>query len=403
MTSHRGPSGGALGVPGTGTGGGTGGGAPPPVAVSAGAVGGGVRCSPSMHTQTPPHAEPSRKPMSASGGNLRQNPSWRRCLDLYARPDLRQSLFALATSVVPFLGLWVAMYFSLEVSYLLVLALAVPAAGFLLRTYILFHDCAHGSFLPGRRANTWLGAALGLLVFTPFARWRYEHTVHHATAGDLERRGVGDVPTYTVAEYETWSWPTRLGYRLIRNPAVMFGLGPIYAMLLEPRWANPAGTARIRRAIWATNLALVLIVGGLCWLIGWRAFVLVEAPFLPLAGGVGIWLFYVQHQFDHTYWRHGSDWSYEDAALRGSSYLKLPKILQFFTGSIGLHHVHHLSAKIPCYNLQHAHDEARIFDDVPRVTLGDGLRSTRLKLWDEDTARLVTWRELRQLRASPAV
>jgi omega-6 fatty acid desaturase (delta-12 desaturase) len=320
-------------------------------------------------------------------------------MDLYARPHLGRSLFALATSVVPFVGLWALMYFSLEVSYLLVLALAVPASGFLLRTYIMFHDCAHGSLLPGRRTNAWVGTVLGLMVFTPFARWRHEHAVHHATAGDLDRRGVGDVPTYTVAEYWSWSWPTRVGYRLLRNPVVMFGLGPIYAMLLEPRWANPSGQARIRRAVWATNLALVLLVGGLCLLIGWRAFVLVEAPFVLLAGGSGIWLFYVQHQFDHTYWEREPDWSYDDAALRGSSYLKLPKVLQFFTGSIGLHHVHHLSARIPSYNLQRVHDEATIFDAVPTVSFMDGLRAVRLKLWDEDEGRLVMWREVRNKRA----
>jgi omega-6 fatty acid desaturase (delta-12 desaturase) len=290
------------------------------------------------------------------------------------------------------------MYVSLQVSYLLALALSIPAAGFLVRTFILFHDCAHGSLLPGRRANAWLGSVLGLMVFAPFARWRYEHAVHHATAGDLDRRFIGDVPTYTVAEYEAWSWTTRLGYRLFRNPAVMFGLGPIYAMLLEPRWAYPSAAPRIKRSVWATNLALVLVVGGLCWLLGWRDFVLVEAPLVWLAGGAGIWLFYVQHQFDHTYWQRSPQWSYEDAALRGSSYLQLPKVLQFFSGNIGLHHVHHLNSKIPNYNLQRAHDGESIVHSVPSISLGDGLRATRLKLWDEDAARLVTWREVRRGR-----
>jgi omega-6 fatty acid desaturase (delta-12 desaturase) len=298
--------------------------------------------------------------------------------------------------VVPFVALWALMYFSLRVSYLLVLALAIPATGFLLRTYILFHDCAHGSLLSGRRANALVGSVLGLMVFTPFARWRYEHVVHHATAGDLDRRFVGDVPTYTVAEYRAWSWPKRLGYRLFRNPAVMFGLGPIYAMLLEPRWAHPSAAPRIKRSVWTTNLALVVVIGGLCWLIGWRAFVAVETPFVWLAGGTGIWLFYVQHQFDHTYWRRSSEWSYQDAALRGSSYLRLPKVLQFFTGSIGLHHVHHLNPKIPSYNLQHAQDTEPIFRDVASISLADGLRATRLKLWDENNARLVTWQQLRR-------
>jgi omega-6 fatty acid desaturase (delta-12 desaturase) len=313
-----------------------------------------------------------------------------------------RSLFAFATSVLPFFGLWALMYFSLDVSYLLVLALAIPATGFLLRTYILFHDCAHGSLLPGRRANAWVGAVLGLLVFTPFARWRYEHAVHHATAGDLDRRFIGDVPTYTVAEYRAWSWPKRLGYRLFRNPVVMFGLGPIYAMLLEPRWAYPSAAPRIKRSVWATNLVLASVIGGLCWLIGWRAFLAVEAPFVWLAGGTGIWLFYVQHQFDHTYWQHSPDWSYHDAALRGSSYLRLPKVLQFFTGSIGLHHVHHLNPKIPSYHLQRAHDTTPIFHHVPSVSLADGLRATRLKLWDENTTRLVSWPQLRQIAESPA-
>ena len=300
--------------------------------------------------------------------------------------------------MVPFVGLWVLMYFALSVSYLLVLVLAVPAAGFLMRTYILFHDCAHGSLLRGRRSNAWLGSVLGLMVFTPFARWRYEHVVHHATAGDLDRRFVGDVPTYTVGEYRAWSWPTRVAYRLYRNPAVMFGLGPIYAMLLEPRWAYPSAAPRIKRSVWATNLALVAVIGGLCWLIGWRDFVLVEAPFVFLAGGAGIWLFYVQHQFDNTYWQRSPDWSYEDAALLGSSYLQLPKVLQFFTGNIGLHHVHHLNAKIPNYNLQRAHDTEPVFRDVSSISLRDGLRATRLKLWDEQAARLVTWREVRRGR-----
>ena len=180
----------------------------------------------------------------------------------------------------------------------------------------------------------------------------------------------------------------------------MFGLGPIYAMLLEPRWAYPSAAPRIKRSVWATNLALALVIGGLCWLIGWRDFVLVEMPFVVLAGGAGIWLFYVQHQFDPTYWQRSPGWSFEDAALRGSSYLRLPKVLQFFSGNIGLHHVHHLNAKIPNYNLQRAHDGEMVFRTVPSISFADGLRTTRLKLWDEDAARLVTWQDLRRGRAA---
>jgi omega-6 fatty acid desaturase (delta-12 desaturase) len=295
------------------------------------------------------------------------------------------------------------MYFALGVSYVLVLALAVPTAGFLVRTYILFHDCAHGSLLPGRRANVWLGAVLAVLVFTPFARWRHDHVVHHATAGDLDRRGVGDVPTLTVAEYNARSWPARVGYRLFRNPVIMFGFGPIYAMLLMPRWVGRSADSRIQRSVWRTNLALVLVVTALCWFLGWSAFLLVQAPIVVLAGATGVWLNYVQHQFDKTYWARPQDWTYGDAALRGTSHLKLPKVLQFFTGNIGLHHVHHLNPKIPNYNLQRAQDENAVFRSVPTISLADGLRAVRLKLWDEDAACLVTWAQLKRSRTLPVL
>lgn len=325
-----------------------------------------------------------------------------RAVDAYARPHLGRAMFALATSVVPFLGLWALMYLSLDGSYLLTLALAVPTAGFLLRTYILFHDCAHGSFLASRRANGWLGSVLALIVFTPFARWRYEHVGHHGTAGDLDRRGIGDVPMLTLAEYQAKPWRGRLGYRLFRNPLVMFGLGPIYAMLAQPRFVPPGARPRVRRSVWRTNIAIVIAVGVLCWLLGWQEFLLVEAPLVPLAGGAGIWLFYVQHQFEGTYWKHSPDWSYDDAALHGSSYLRLPKILQFFTGNIGLHHVHHLNPQVPNYHLQRAHDDTPMFDRVPRLSFWGGLRATRLKVYDERVGRLVTWAEVRRGVARPA-
>jgi omega-6 fatty acid desaturase (delta-12 desaturase) len=312
-------------------------------------------------------------------------------VDRFARPDVGRSLCFLATSVVPFLGLWGLMYLALHVSYWLVLVLAVPTAGFLVRTYIVFHDCTHGSFLPGRRANAWLGAAVGLLVFTPFAQWRHDHLVHHVTAGDLDRRGTGDVPTLTIAEYQARTPGGRLAYRLFRNPLVMFGLGPFYSMLVMPRRVTHAGDPRTKRSVWRTNLALVLTVGGLCWLLGWQAFLLVQLPLVFLAGGIGIWLFYVQHQFEYTYWEQSQNWTNVDSALRGSSYLHLPKVLQFFTGNIGLHHVHHLNPKIPNYNLQRAHNETPILRRVPGVSLWAGLHAVRLKLWDENTAHLVPW------------
>jgi acyl-lipid omega-6 desaturase (Delta-12 desaturase) len=347
-------------------------------------------------------AERSHDPMHGPKATRAADPTLLDGLSRYARPNLGRTLLSLATSIVPFAILWVLMYFALQVSYLLVLVLAVPTAGFVLRTYILFHDCAHGSLLRGRRANARLGAVLGLIVFTPFARWRHDHALHHATAGDLDRRGSGDIHTLTVSEYNARSWRARLQYRLFRNPVVMFGLGSIYGMLLAPRWVHRSARRQIKRSVWGTNLALAIMIGGLCWLVGWRALVLIEAPLVLLAGAAGIWLFYVQHQFDSTYWQHSDEWSYTDAALRGSSHLRLPKVLQFFTGNIGLHHVHHLSTKIPNYNLQRAHNEGSVFRNVPAVSLWVALRAMRLKLWDEDGARLVSWKEHRRGRSRSA-
>jgi omega-6 fatty acid desaturase (delta-12 desaturase) len=337
----------------------------------------------------------------ASAGTPRTGrPFWREDLAPYAEPHLGRSLRELATSVVPYLALSVAMYFALRVSYLLVLVLAFPTAGFLVRTFILFHDCSHGSLLRSKRANAWLGMVLGLFVYAPFMRWRHDHAIHHATSGDLDRRGGGDVRTLTVAEYQASPWRARLGYRLFRNPLVMFGIGPIVALLVGPRLVARDARPRMRRSVIGTNLVLALLVGVLCWAIGWSNFLLVQFPTVMLAGSAGIWLFYVQHQFEDAYWQDAEDWSYADAALRGSSYLKLPKVLQFFSGNIGLHHVHHLNSRIPNYNLQRAHDENAIFHEVPTLTFMDGMRTTRLKLWDERSGRMVGFGQAR--RPSPS-
>jgi omega-6 fatty acid desaturase (delta-12 desaturase) len=236
---------------------------------------------------------------------------------------------------------------------------------------------------------------VGLLVYTPFGSWRHSHAIHHATSGDLDRRGTGDVQTLTVAEYRASPWRARLAYRLFRNPLVMFGLGPLYAMILQPRLVSRSARPRIQRSVIATDIVLAVVIAALCWLVGWREFLLVQMPAVLLAGSAGVWLFYVQHQFEDTYWKSAGDWSYAEAALKGSSYLKLPRVLQFFSGNIGLHHVHHLSAKVPNYNLQRAHDQNPIFHGVPTLTLWDGLRAVRLKLWDEGRGRLVTFAEAR--------
>ncbi len=334
---------------------------------------------------------------AAEGGPAQpQGAFWRETLAPYAKPHLGRSLRDLATSVLPYLALSVAMYAALKVSYLLVLVIAIPAAGFLVRTFILFHDCSHGSFLASRRANLWLGTVLGLFVYSPFLRWRHDHAIHHATSGDLDRRGGGGVRTLTVTEYQALPSRARLAYRLFRNPLVMFGIGPIVALLVGPRIVAKSARPRMRQSVLGTNVALAVLIVALCWLVGWRDYLLIQAPTLLLAGSAGIWLFYVQHQFEDAYWQGTGSWSYAEAALRGSSYLKLPRVLQFFSGNIGLHHVHHLSARIPNYNLQRAHDENAIFHEVPTLSLGDGLRAVRLKLWDEKDRRMVTFAEARR-------
>jgi acyl-lipid omega-6 desaturase (Delta-12 desaturase) len=347
------------------------------------------------------HRRPARAPEHIEASDEDDTPRvlCRDTLAHYERPRTPRSLVDVSTSVVPYLAFSVMAYAAIGVSPLLALVLALPAAAFLLRTYIVFHDCAHGSFLASRRANAWLGTGLGLLVFSPFVRWRHDHAVHHATSGDLDRRGVGDLPTLTIAEYRARPWRGRLSYRLLRNPLVMFGVGPVFAMVVGPRIVARNARPRMRRSVLGTDLALALIVATLCWLIGWSDFLLVWAPAALLAGATGIWLFYVQHQFEDTYWQRSDQWSYADAALRGSSYLKLPRALQFITGNIGLHHVHHLSARIPNYNLQRAHDENPIFHAVPTLSLWDGLRAVRLKLWDEQAGRLVTFAQARAAQA----
>jgi omega-6 fatty acid desaturase (delta-12 desaturase) len=238
-----------------------------------------------------------------------------------------------------------------------------------------------------------------VLVFAPFHSWRYEHAVHHATAGNLDERGMGDVDTITVAEYLGRSWPRRLEYRILRNPFVLLTIGPLWALMLEPRLVPAWARKRFWRQIVATDLALVALIGALVVLFGWKAVLLVQLPGAMLAGAAGVWLFYVQHQFEDVYWERRDGWCFQSSALRGSSYLKLPKVLQFFTGNIGLHHIHHLHPRIPNYNLQRAHDENPVFHEAPTLSLWDGIRALRLKLYDEQAGRLVTFSAARQSRA----
>ncbi len=328
----------------------------------------------------------------ASGG---ARSPWKTAVAHYATPSIPRTVLDIVTSVVPYAALLIAMYLLLDVSVVLALALAPLAAGFLLRTFVVFHDCTHGSLFETKAANRRLGTFLGLLMYTPFESWRHSHAVHHATSGDLDRRGVGDVPTLTVAEYNTRTPRGRLAYRLFRNPVVMFGLGPILSVVIMPRLVPKGARPRLRRSIIRTNIAIAVIVVGLCLLMGWWQYLIVQWPVAWLASSAGIFLFYVQHQFEDVYWENSDNWDFADAAIRGSSFLKLPPVLRYFTGNIGFHHVHHLSARIPNYNLRRAHEELDVFRTVPTLTIADGVRATRLKLWDERRGRLVTFAEAR--------
>jgi acyl-lipid omega-6 desaturase (Delta-12 desaturase) len=271
------------------------------------------------------------------------------------------------------------------------LALSALAAPFLVRVFVIFHDCCHGSFFPSRRANRIVGYAAGLLTLTPFDKWQRSHAEHHATAGDLDRRGVGDVWTLTTNEYQAATAPKRLFYRVFRNPFVMFGVGPAILFVFGNRVVGPGATRRERFSVHFTNAGLVAALLVAHWTIGLPTLLLIELPTLLLAGAVGVWLFYVQHQFEGVYWARRGAWEPMRAALEGSSYYKLPKVLQWFTGSIGLHHIHHVQPRIPSYNLQRCQDAIPAFQAVPALTLRRSLDSLRLRLLDETDQRMVSW------------
>jgi omega-6 fatty acid desaturase (delta-12 desaturase) len=316
----------------------------------------------------------------------------------YQNPSLQRSLWQVANTLLPYLLLLVLMYFSLSYSYWLTLALALPAGGLLTRTFIIFHDCGHGSFFKAQRANNILGTLCGLLVFTPYYQWRFEHAIHHATSGDLDRRGTGDIVTLTVGEYLQLSRAGRFKYRLYRSPFVLLGFGPWFTFLISQRFTNPISRKRERFSVYFTNLFIlaVLVVASLT--IGLQAYLMIQLPVAFVGGLGGIWMFYIQHQFEGTYWERHEEWDYATAAIRGSSYFKLPKVLQWFTGNIGFHHIHHLSSRIPNYALQQCMEENPEFQDVTTITLWSSLKSLGLNLWDEEQRQLVSFRQLKRLQ-----
>jgi len=321
---------------------------------------------------------------------------WNRILKPYWGADTKASVTQLFTSAVPFVLLWYTMLRSLEVGYWLTLLLALPTAGFMMRLFIIQHDCGHGSFFKSRAARDWVGRAIGVLLLTPYAYWRKTHAYHHAHSGDLDLRGFGDVDTITVREYHALSRTGRLRYRIYRHPLILFGVGPLYQFILKHRfpWDAPREWKQAWRSVWWTNLAIAVVVALMWVTIGIERFLLVQLPATTAASTIGVWMFYVQHQFEHTYWHWHENWDYYDASLLGSSYLALPAPLQWLSGNIGVHHVHHMSARIPNYKLQQAHDENSEFHVVTKVRFSDTLRLINLSLWDEDRQKLIRFKDL---------
>lgn len=321
--------------------------------------------------------------------------SWIEIVSKYNFSDPFKSWWQVINSVVPYLLLWVAMVWSLDISYFLTLLLSFIAAGFLVRIFIIFHDCGHGSFFKSQRLNRIVGVITGLMAFTPYHKWHHDHKEHHATVGNLDKRGTGDVKTLTIEEYLSQSKWNRFKYRFYRHPLFLFGIAPILIFILQNRLSSKYMNIRERLYLHLTNLALVAIIVLLIWAIGWKAYLMIQLPVIYISAVNGVWLFYVQHQYEHVVWKRSTDWNYKEIALGGSSYYKLPKVLQWFTGNIGFHHIHHLSPRIPNYKLPSCHKENPIFQEIKPVTLFSSLRSLRLRLWDEKRKKLVGFNVLR--------
>ena len=315
----------------------------------------------------------------------------------FANSDTRISVIQLVNSIIPFFLLWFLAYQSLSISIWLSVGLSVIAAGFVVRIFIIFHDCTHMSFFKNSKANRIVGTITGIITHFPFEKWKREHSIHHATSGNLDKRGTGDVWVMTVEEYREASIWGKLAYRLYRNPLFLFGLGPLYLFLISNRMNRKDARKKERMNTYLTNVSIVAIYALLIWAIGWQAFLMVQLPIMLVAGSAGIWLFYVQHQFEDSYFENEEEWDYVKAAVEGSSYYKLPKVLEWITGSIGYHHVHHLTPRIPNYNLEKAHESTPPLQKATTITLKSSLKSIRFRLYDQATKSFVSFKEFKAL------
>ncbi len=333
----------------------------------------------------------------------KQNPAWIEVISKYNMPDTKSSIWQIINSLGPYILLWIAMYYSLGISYLLTLGLAILAAGFLVRMFIIFHDCGHGSFFRSTRANRIVGTILGSLVFTPYDRWHLDHSIHHKTVGNLDKRGQGDVWTLTVEEYEQLSRRKKLFYRVYRHPIILFGIGSFLLFVIWFRFTRKGMGKPERRSVYITNLIILLFSSVLILLMGWKAFLLIQLPVIYIATVAGVWLFYVQHQYEDVIWTRQEEWDYKKMALEGSSFLRFPRVLQWFSGNIGYHHIHHLSPKIPNYNLERCHKDNPMFAEIKPVTFVPSIRTMSLRLWNEKAGRLISFRQFRKQSTAPSL
>jgi acyl-lipid omega-6 desaturase (Delta-12 desaturase) len=324
--------------------------------------------------------------------------SWKAIVARYQKPSVGRGVWQVLNTLVPYACLWVLMYFTVQISWWLTVPLAILAGGFLVRVFIIFHDCGHGSFFKSKRANHILGSITGFLTFTPYFHWRWEHSVHHATSGDLDRRGTGDIWTLTVQEYLESSRWKRFAYRLARNPVILFVVAPLFMFLVRERFVTSGAGKKESRSVYLTNFSIAAIAVALSCAFGVGSYLIIQLIAFGVAASVGVWLFYVQHQFEGVYWERSDNWDYTTAALKGSSFYKLPKILQWFSGNIGFHHIHHLSPRIPNYHLEKCHKAEPLFQTVKPVTLWASFKSFTFRLWDEKERRLVGFRHVRLLR-----
>ena len=342
----------------------------------------------------------SRQPAN-QGSDPEAIKKWKAIVSEYQKPNVYRASWQVLNSIGGYVGLWVLMYLTrlYAAPWWMTIALALLAGALLVRVFIIFHDCGHGSFVKSRKVNNALGFITGLLTFTPYYHWRWEHSVHHATSGDLSQRGIGDVWTLTVREYLEASGWKKLAYRFVRHPCILFLFAPIFLFIVLERFPTGKAKPREKRSVWLMNFSVVALAGILISIFGFLPWLAIQFTAMTVASSIGVWMFYVQHQFEDTYWVDSEDWDYTTAAIEGSSFYKLPKVLQWFSGNIGFHHVHHLSPMIPNYHLERCHRSDPIFQAAKQITLWSSLKTVNHRLWDEDAKKLIGFRQLKkQLR-----